>query len=452
MTLTRSPFFFALALAWSATLAQAGEFPTAPDTARLVPADSLPIPAEPAMRFSPADSLDRMLGEQTLRLVTEEAWLRAPFGDHMITPYDVWQSRRPGRFDRGEVSDGDAELLADYNRVDQLRIGLGIEAQRPETLLPRFGARLEYATGRKRWLSGVQMEQPLAPPARLVAGVSWVRRTDHSDLQQVDDAENSLALLFGRSDYRDYFEREGFGGYLAWRVPDLSTISVHLRRDRYRSLATNRGTRSWFHRDRELRENPAVDEGEQRSVILRSERLARHTHRVRGGFYHWIELERAGRALGGDFTYTRALADLRSVLRLSPGSTLSVRAVAGATTAGNLPRQKAFTAGGVDGLRAHAFAQYSGDQMVLGQAEYSAGLWPIRTGSFDSDLQIVAFVDLGRAWSNPERTWDVNRQSLAVDGGFGLATADDDLRLYFARDLQRTDGDFVISLRLQRPF
>lgn len=452
MNVTCTTIVLALALVACGGPVRAGEFPTAPDTGRLVPADSLPIPAEPAIRFSPADSLDRMLGEPNLRLVAEEAWLRAPFGDRMLTPYEVWQSRRPRRFDRGGVADGDAELLADYNRVDQLRIGLGLEAQRPESLLPRFGARIEYATGRKRWLSGVQLEQPLAPPARLVAGISWVRRTDHSDLQLVDDVENSLALLFGRSDYRDYFEREGHGAYLAWRVPDLSTISVHLRRDRYRSLATNRGTRSWFHRDRELRENPAVDDGEQRSVILRSERLARHTHRVRGGFYHWIELERAGRSLGGDFTYTRALADLRSVLRLSPASTLSMRAVAGATTAGDLPRQKAFTAGGVDGLRAHAFSEYSGDQMVLGQAEYSVGLWPIRTGSFDSDLQVIAFVDLGRAWSNPERTWDVNRQAMAVDGGFGVATADDDLRLYFARDLQHTDGDFVISLRLQRPF
>ena len=60
----------------------------------------------------------------------------------------------------------------------------------------------------------MQLEQPLLPPARLALGVSAVRRTDHSELQQVDDAENSLALLFARQDYRDYFEREGFGAYL----------------------------------------------------------------------------------------------------------------------------------------------------------------------------------------------------------------------------------------------
>ena len=53
------------------------------------------------------------------------------------------------------------------------------------------------AFGRERALYGVQIEQPLAPPGRLAIGVSMARRTDHGELQQVDDFENSLALLFG---------------------------------------------------------------------------------------------------------------------------------------------------------------------------------------------------------------------------------------------------------------
>jgi hypothetical protein len=438
----------AAVLLTGARLAPARDFPSTPipDTLRLVPADSLPDPGPSPMRFSPADSLDRLLAEPVV-LEPDDTWFRTPFGDGMITPAEMWLARHP----RASHRDDDARLALDYNRVDQLRIGAGWEAQRPQTLLPRFGARLEYATGRKRWLWGVQVEQPLAPPSRLVLGASAVRRTDHGDLQHVDDVENTLALLLGRQDYRDYFEREGAGAYLAWRVPDLSTLSLHLRHDRWRSLGTNRGTRSWFHRDRPLRDNPAIDEGESRSVIARSERLARQTHRTRGGFYHWIEVERSGRALGGDFSYTRALADLRSVMRLSPSASLSLRAVAGATTAGELPRQRSFAVGGVDGLRAHAFGETRGDQMVLGQSEVSIGLWPLRSETFQADLQAIAFVDFGRAWANPERTWDVNRQQLEVDGGFGLATAEDEMRVYVARDLRR-EGDFVISVRLQRPF
>ena len=42
---------------------------------------------------------------------------------------------------------------------------------------------------------------------------------------------------------------------------------------------------------------------------------AHRTGRTRAGLYHWIELERAGGGLGGDFGYTRLLADVRSVLQ-----------------------------------------------------------------------------------------------------------------------------------------
>lgn len=272
-----------------------------------------------SMTFTPIGAGDEPIHVEPVEIVETGEWLRAPIGDNLLTDPGRWRAEgfRPGRLN----------LLVDYNRVDQLRIGGKVELQDPFSMAPRFGGRLEYATGRKRVLYGVQVEQPLAPPGRLALGVSMVRRTDHSELQQVDDFENTLALLFGRQDYRDYFEREGVGVYLSWRVPDFSTVSVHARTDDFRSLAVNRGTRSWFQRDRTLRDNPAIDDGTEHSAVLRLERLAQTTSRTRAGLYHWIEVERAGAGFGGDFDFTRALADLRSVLRLTPGTTLSLRAV-----------------------------------------------------------------------------------------------------------------------------
>jgi hypothetical protein len=372
-----------------------------------------------------------------------ERWLRTPFGDQLLTDFDQWQSG--GRRAR-------PRLVADYNRVDPLRLGIAYQAQVPESAWPRLGARLEVAFGRDRVLYGVQLEQPLDRPRRLALGVTLVRATTHSDLQQVEDAENSLALLFGRQDYRDYFEREGFGTYLSWRVPDFSTVSLHLRRDTYRSLERHPDARSVFFQERPLRDNPAVNEGEARTLLLRLERLAHRTRRTRAGLYHWIEIEHAGNRLGGDFRYTRALADVRSVLRLSPATTLVLRGVAGHAADGMLPLQKQFTAGGVDGLRAHSFAQYRGDQMLMGQAEYLVGLWRMRAGRVGAGLHLIAFVDAGRAWSDPRHGWDLGRQAMQADGGFGLGTSEDNARIYFAKNLQEPRSEFVISARLQRPF
>lgn len=375
--------------------------------------------------------------------VDEGVWVRPPFGDHLITDPDEFRARRSR--DRGE-------MLCDYNRVDRLRIGAGWEFQSAAPLDPRFGARIEYATGRERILYGAQLEQPLVRPGRLAFGVSMVRRTDHSELQQVEDFENSVALLFSREDFRDYFEREGFGAYLAWRVPDFSTLGIHVRNDRYRSLPLDRGTRSWFHRGRPLRDNPAIDEGEAHTIALRSERLMHRTRAMRAGLYHWVEIERAGGGLGGDFDYARALADVRSVIRLSPATTLMLRGVGGTNLTGTLPAQKRFVVGGVDGLRGHPLGAFTGERLVLAQAEYVLGLWQLTHAPFEGGLQVLAFVDAGTAWDQPESGFDLASQRVACDGGFGLATGDDGLRLYFARDLQDPDSDFVVTLRLQRPF
>jgi hypothetical protein len=338
-------------------------------------------------------------------------------------------------------------VALDYNRVDEIRGGITYEAQASADLSPRFGARIEYATARRRWLYGAQIEQPLESGNRVAIGFSLSRRTDHIEMQQVGDLENSLALLFGRQDYRDYFEREGGDAYFALRWPGVTTLSVHGRNDRYRSLETFGGTRSWFHRDRTLRENPPIEEGESHVAALRLERVRPGLE----GFHHWIEIETAGEGLGGDFEYRRLLGDVRSVLRLAPTMTLSLRGVGGTTWRGMLPPQRSFTVGGVDGLRAHSFAAFRGDQVALGQLEYSAAIGHFHSGHFENGLHAIAFVDAGRAWSSPGR-WDIGSQRFAVDGGFGLSTAEDKLRVYFAKNLQEPESDFVISARLQRPF
>jgi hypothetical protein len=424
-----------------------------PDTLGPAASDTLRAAPPGPLEFSPPTSDSDLVAAPARPepgLIGEAEWLSALFGERLITEPEAWRAWRGPRARGGH--DWRLKPIVDYNRVDLFRAGIAGEAQDPSAMAPRLGGRFEYATGRRRALYGAQIEQPLLPPGWLAFGVSMSRRTDHSELQQAEDVENSLTLLFARQDYRDYFEREGFGAYLAWRVPDFSVISLHARNDTYRSLKLQDGTHSIFERQRVLRENPEVDEGDIHAVLLRLERQTRHTARTRAGFYHWIELERAGHGLGGDFEYTRALADLRSVLRLSPTATLALRAAGGTAATGVLPLQKEFTTGGVDGLRAHAFAQYRGNQLLLAQAEYTTALWRVRPSGFDGGLHAIAFVDAGRAWNDAGHGWRPDRQQLRVDGGFGLTTAEDNLRVYVARNLQRPRSGAVFSVRLQRPF
>lgn len=63
----------------------------------------------------------------------------------------------------------------------------------------------------------------------------------------------------------------------------------------------------------------------------------------------------------------------------------------------------------------------------------------------------MVFADAGTAWDGGG-AWDVGAQKFAVDGGFGIATSEDDVRLTFARNLQEPGSEFVVGLRLNRPF
>lgn len=370
-------------------------------------------------------------------------WRRPPRGDRALTDLVEWRRRAE--------SGSRMQILADYNRVDPLRLGLNLEGGPIAGYVPRIGGRYEYAFGRERALYDLQIEEPLQRAGRVVVGATLARRTDHPDLQQTEDAENSLALLFARQDYRDYFEREGGDVYVQARFRKWTMASAHWQADRWRSLAERRDTRSWFYLDRPLRANPAIDDGDTRLVTVRFERLARRTASGRPGIYHLVEIERAGGGLGGDFTYTRALADLRGVVRLSPSAALAVRALGGTTMSGRLPPQRDFTLGGVDGLRAHAVDAFRGNQAALAQAEYTIGLWHTATPWFEGGLHAIAFVDAGRAWRGPDH-WDATRQRMKTDGGVGLSTAEDNLRVYVARDLQASRAKILVSLRMQRPF
>ena len=126
--------------------------------------------------------------------------------------------------------------------------------------------------------------------------------------------------------------------------------------------------------------------------------------------------------------------------------------LSGSALAGSLTPQREFTAGGVDGLRAHAFSEFRGNQLALAQAEYTIGLWRLRTSGFEGGLHAIAFVDAGRAWRNDGDAWDPGTQRMAADGGFGLGTSEDNFRLYFAKNLHDSDSKIKISARLQRPF
>ncbi|MGH7742992.1 MAG: hypothetical protein ACRENS_13335, partial [Candidatus Eiseniibacteriota bacterium] len=268
----------------------------------------------PGLRFTPFGSdtasdssgtpAEKWHQDSTLR------WPRAPYGEGLLTATEPWSS--------AEHQHHAIDLVADYNRVDALRLGLAWRLRGEEPWMPRLGARIEQAFGRQRTNYGAQFEQPVQHSGHFAFGAFLLRRTDRQDLQQIGDLDNSLSMLFSHYDFRNYFEREGAGAYLLWRVPDFSNISLHVQNNRYRSLDAFGDLWSISHRNRPLASNPAIDDGEAHSLLVRLERAVPAARGGRPSFSHWIEIDRAAHGMGGDFSYVRAIADLRGVVRLSP--------------------------------------------------------------------------------------------------------------------------------------
>ena len=126
---------------------------------------------------------------------------------------------------------------------------------------------------------------------------------------------------------------------------------------------------------------------------------------------------------------------MRRYQPVSQGSRLDLRLRLGRAT-GSVPRQYHFDLGGFSSLRGYGFKEFSGDRMVLFNAEH----W-LQGGR----VNVGFFADAGSAWLADEADFD-----LQVSGGLGLHR--DNFRLYIARPVSNQTRDLDLSLRFSRTF
>jgi len=101
-----------------------------------------------------------------------------------------------------------------------------------------------------------------------------------------------------------------------------------------------------------------------------------------------------------------------------------------------VPRQYHFDLGGFSSLRGYGFKEFSGDRMVLFNAEH----W-----LQGNQVNVGFFADAGSAWRAGEADFD-----LQVSGGLGLHSGD--FRLYVARPIADQTRDLDLSWRFSRAF
>jgi hypothetical protein len=343
-------------------------------------------------------------------------------------------------------------VRAAYDRVDQFSAYGTLRYSNRPRLHPELTLLGGYSFGRDRGLYDIGLTQPFFAPRLLDLGVTAFRRTDTRDRHRIGDTENSLAAFFGRQDWRDWFEAEGVSAFGRVYLGRHTSVSGTWTREDHRTVEK---TTDWglFWPKRDMRDNPAADEGTYRSARVALEHDSRNNedNPTRGGQLH-ASWEWVGGELGGAAEFQRGLADVRRYVTVSPGYWIDVRLAGGTIRRASrgegtdlvegffaIPVQERFYLGGIGTMRATRFKSLTGDRMFLGNAE-------MRVEIFDN-VQVAVFADVGDAWVEADRDIDVK-----VDGGIGLQDADANLRLNLAKKLDGRDGAVIFSGRLQRMF
>ncbi len=321
-----------------------------------------------------------------------------------------------------------------YNRVEGLVIGI---SHSPLTWTSRDRARIfgrvGYATALDDIRYEVGAETRLGERGDLIdvkIGGSYHQDTDTRDLWKSNWTENSLAAIFFKNDFFDYWETEGYQLYASARLTPLAQVSVAYRSDEYRTLAQNT-TWSLFGGD-DFRTNPAIVEGDMESVVVAVEggRLHALKWRPRGLAFR-AEAE-FGEGLGGDFDFSRFVGDVRGYARLSSATGASIR-LRGGTTSGSIPFQKAFSIGGNGSVRAYPQNAFVGDRMALLNAEVE--FYDASIGSWDlDDTTLFGFFDAG--WTNTFGTDELRMDDVLPAAGLGLALDNRKLRFELAWPLR----------------
>lgn len=432
-------------------------------------------------------------------------------GDRIVPEEDRtgdWRPRidRPGQ-DRGE-SYTDLFFLAahSYNRVEGLPIMVGPRFRRPTNWgriqVEAFG--VVRTAGPVRWDRGtlghdMRFDLRLGIRNGLVLSGRAFDVVEPVESWQLTDTEAGLASFLLHRDMRDFYGRHGWEAGLGGRIGEEASLSFVAGSDQWRGVEARRpfslreDMKAW-------RINSPMDVGR---VDLASARLRVDTReRVRsplwGGWYVNADIERGsgtitrepgpvpvGPVVPEDVTYTRGFLDARRYNRVSPGTELNLRIVAGGWMGGDrLPLQRRLSVGGPGSVEGYDFrrnwhdaddvfscggiASWDGrptlcDRIALAQVELRQSLdwswyegekwWQFR----DMTPAWVLFADAGRGWTTPDMPGAISHGNglpalstfrTSIGAGIDLG----EIGFYFSKAVTTPDETLNFTVRLGRRF
>ena len=284
-----------------------------------------------------------------------------------------------------------------YNRVEGLPILVGPRVRRPtdwgRVQVEAFG--VVRSADPIRWDRGTighdaRAEIRLGVSNGLVLSGRLFDVIEPVEAWQLREAEAGLSTFILHNDPRDHYGRHGVEGTFGGRLGEEVSLHAVFGSERWRSVDARRPS-SVLRNIQPWRANSAMDDGTVDLLGLRLDVDTRERLRSpwSGGWYLKADLERGrgtiARApkigalptVAEEVTYTRVFFDARRYNKISPGTALNLRLVAGGQLGGDqLPLQRRFSVGGFGALDGYDFrrAPYDDDVFTCGGMTERVGL------------------------------------------------------------------------------
>lgn len=388
---------------------------------------------------------------------------------HYSKPYEGTYSTLP-------LGRSNQSLVLRYNRVQGLFLGWAI----PKNItgkyrifsLHGFGG---YGFEEKRWRYQIGVDRWLFNQRdyRFELGGKYYDLTDTRDDWLITPHENNLAAFFLKKDFQDFYRRHGYEIHVSQNLSVFLKGTLAYRNDHYESVLKNTDW-SVFGGDKKFRLNPAVQEGNMRSLYGEIYLDTRNDKdNPRWGWYGKLSIETSNTDLNSDFSFNQYLFELRRYQKIGRHERLDFRFKAGSAE-GELPFQKGYELGGISTLPAFSFKKFSApvttegpvlsgyDRMLLGNIEYNISPRLFTSAlPFLDEVVYILFFDFGNAWYNS----DVSKgdkyyhgfshlrwADLKSDFGIALGSYDGTSRLSIAKRLDTSVNPVVVTFRLSKPF
>lgn len=341
-----------------------------------------------------------------------------------------------------------------FNRVEGAVAHSGIFVK-PWMRSP-IASRLElgYATKREKVNFSVGLEYRLLRRERLIFYAEYFDETMTNDHWIMGTLENSLACLFLREDFRNYYGKKGWRIFADKRFGESLIFRIEHSSARYEDMATfSNFSGTLFGGNKSFRPNPAIIPG-----LENLWKFSAFIDRRDNPYFPntgWMLVANL-QSTSGDFKTTGLFLSSKIYLSAFQYQRLIIEGLAGSRT-GSLAQQYLIPIGGIGTCRAFSDFDHFGQNLLLARLHYVFGGQILKkTGIMDWPIMDSAslglFFEIGDAWGQQE-SFDILFQAIdsfkpMADAGISFLLFDGFYRIDLSRQIISGDGDWRLTMRL----